>query len=61
MRQRIAHADSAVETEVVVLWLPYRVAGSHADRRVVEDRRGGEGLLPSLRIHRRDIDERFEE
>src|SRR5207302_9208751 len=53
--------DLAVVAKVVVLRRPDGVAGADADRRIVEDRRGREGLLTARRIHGRGVDERLEE
>ena len=60
MRQRFADGDLAVVAEVVILRRPDRVAGADADRRIIEHRRGREGLLAARRIHRRRVDERLE-
>src|SRR5438132_11777503 len=61
MRERITNADLAVEAKIVILRLPDGAAGAHRDRRIVENRRGGERLLASRRIHRRDVHERLEQ
>ena len=61
MRQSLTDAHTPVEAEIVVLRLPHRVSGVHADRRVIQNRCRGESLLSALGIHRRDIDERLEQ